>query len=296
MEQSSERARGERDDGLTRGIEHQLLLIPEAPVLLALLLIGWAYDFPPAVGALAAIAVFVFVLRLWLMTVAAQNLERARYRQADRFSRAALRIYPWSADALTLRAHGLFLQGDDAQAEPLLRRAARLAPDSEVIQGALAGTLVARGKYAAARQHATQARRASAESPFAAQHLAWLALHVDDDPMGAQRILSEIDLHSLPATYMVPLLLLVAEVQIVRGATLAATETSRQIEVLLPECPIPQQAEVLYQLGKLQGALGGWATPLFRRSIDLDPHGRYARAAWRAAMERDEPARPLAAS
>ena len=63
MEQSSDGARGERDDGLTRGIEHQLLLIPESPVLLALLLIGWAYHFPPGVGALAGMAVFVFLLR-----------------------------------------------------------------------------------------------------------------------------------------------------------------------------------------------------------------------------------------
>jgi hypothetical protein len=33
-------------------ITQQLLLIPEAPVLLALLLIGWAYDFPPVISIL----------------------------------------------------------------------------------------------------------------------------------------------------------------------------------------------------------------------------------------------------
>lgn len=296
MERRNERTAERRDDAVRATLEHQLLLIPEAPILLALLFIGWAYDFPPAVGAFAALVVLVFIVRLSLMTVAAQQLERAKYRHAQCLSRAALRIYPWSADALMLQAHSLYLQGEDARAEPLLQRAARLAPDSDLIRGALAGTLLARGKYAAAREHANQALRVDSRSPFATQHLAWLSLHVDDDPVAAQRLLAAVDLEHLAPSHAAPLLILLAEAQAARGARQAALETLRQIEAMLSECPLPQQAETFYHLGRLHHMLGDAAAGLFQRSVDLDPHGRYARVAWRAAMERDEPARPLAAS
>lgn len=275
---------------------HQLLLIPEAPVLLALLLIGWAYHFPPGVAVLTALTIAVFLLRFCLLTASARQLERARYSRADGFSRAALRLYPWSADALTLRAQGLLLRGNDEAAEPLLRRAARLAPDSDLIHGALAGTLLARGEFAAGREHATLADRLAAGSPYAARHLAWLALHVDDDPIAAQRLLGAIDVEHTPPPLATPMLVMLAEAQIARGTVEIARETLRRIEDLLQACPIPQQAEFLYHLGKLHTELGDDASRHFYQSVKLDPHGRYAHAAWRAAAKREAAPRPLAAS
>ncbi len=268
-------------------IRHQLLLIPEAPALLALLLVGWAWSFPPAIGALAAFIVTIFVLRLLLLSSAAQQLERAAYSQADRLTRAALRIYPWSADALALRAHGLFLQGEDAAAEALLRRAVRLAPDSDVIHSALAGVLLARGEWPGGRAHAAYAAKLAAGSPYAARHLAWLALHVEGDPIAAQHILSTIPMEELPAPLAAPLLGLLAEAQLARGATHLARLTLPAIEAALSACPIPQQAELCYQLGRLRTLLGEDGRPYFRRSVELDPHGRYARDAWRGKEQPD---------
>lgn len=266
-------------------LRYQLLLIPEAPALLALLLIGWAYGFPPAVGILAAIVVAVFIVRLFLMTTAAAQLERARYRGADRFARAALGLYPWSADALALRAHGLSLRGDDAEAELLLRRAAKLAPDSDVIHSALAGSLLARGAFAEGRLHATQASRLAAGSPHATRHLAWLALHVDHDPVRAQRLLGTTDLDQLPPDLAAPLWVMFAEAQVARGATEAARITLYRIEGMLGACSVPQQAELYYYLGQLHRSCGDDPGPYFRRSVALDPQGRYAHAAWRAAIK-----------
>ncbi len=296
MTERPDSAREQQSGRRARTWEYQLLLIPEAPILLALLLIGWAYGFPPVVGALIALTIAIFLLRLFLISSAARRLEQAEYVCADRLSRVALRIYPWSADALTLRAQGLLLRGEDAAAEPILRRAARLAPDSDLIHSSLAGVLLARGRFAAGREQAVYAQRIAGGSAHAAQHLSWLALHVDGDPIAAQRILSSVDLDSAPATLGAPLLVTLAEAQIERGATRAGRESLRQLEDLLQECPIPQQAELLYHLGRLHSLLEGDGGAYFRRSVELDPHGRYARPAWLAAMERGEPVRPLAAS
>src|SRR3954452_7041490 len=192
-------------------LRYQVLLIPEAALLLALLLIGWVYAFPPAVGALVALTIAVFVTRLLLMTLAAQHLDQAHYQEADLFARTALRLYPWSVDTLTLCAHGLLARGDDLTAETFLRRAARLAPESAVVRSALAGALLGRGEYAAGRAHAIHAERLVAGSPHAAQHLAWLHLHIDQDPLRAQHTLSAINTEELPADLATPLLVLLAE-------------------------------------------------------------------------------------
>ncbi len=288
-------ARETRQVRVSGQFERQLLLIPEAPLLLALLLIGWAYDFPAVVSAFVALVVAIFLVRLFLITSAAHQLERARYRRASQLSRAALRINPWSVDALMLQAQGMLLQGDDTGAEPILRRAARLAPESDLIHCALAGTLLARGKFAAGRACASYADRVRGGSPYAAQHLAWLALHVDGDAIAAQRILSTIDLERTSPTLVAPVLATLAEAQVARGTVRAAHATLVALEEMLDSCPVPQQAEFLYHLGRIQELLGEDGGSYFRRSVGVDPRGRYARAAWRA-MQPGEPAQPLAAS
>ena len=274
----------------------QLLLIPEAPVLLALLLIGWAYHFPPAVTMLAALTIVVFLLRLLLMTTASQYLDRGHYGQAERLSQAALRMYPWSADALLLRAQAFILRGEDAAAEELLRRALELAPDSPMIHSALAGVLIDRGRFAAAREHAARASRYTAAAPYAVQHLAWLALHVDGEPISALRILSTVDTDQLPPSLAAPLLVAVAETQLARGATQPVRTTLGRIEPLIEQCAVPQQAELCYQIGRLKSMVGGESGSHYRRSVAIDPDGRYAHVAWRAAMDAGDTPTTLAAS
>ena len=63
----SEWPHGEDEKDEIARVAGQLLLIPEAPVLLGLLLIGWAYAFPTAVSLLTLLTAAVFMLRLALM-------------------------------------------------------------------------------------------------------------------------------------------------------------------------------------------------------------------------------------
>lgn len=266
-------------------ITQQLMLIPEAPILVALLLIGLAYNFPPLIGALAALTVANFVLRLLLLTTGAEQLRLAHYEPADRLARTALRLYPWSVDAITLRAQGLLLRGEDEEAEALLRRAAQLAPDNEVVQSGLAGALLARGEFVESRAHALRAQRLVERSSLAAQHLAWLALHVDDDPVKAQHLLSDLDYDRLPLDLAAPLMVVLAEAQLARKAVQAARETIRRLDGAVAVCAVPRQAELCYHLGRLHDLSGGDGRRHFRQSVALDPHGRYAHAAWQAAAK-----------
>lgn len=262
-----------------------MLLVPEAPMLFALLLIGWAYGFPPAVSGLAVLVVALFITRCFLLTSAAHELDNADYRKADRFGSAALRMHPWSADALTLQANSHLLQGNDTAAEILLRKAMRVAPESETVHSALAATLLARGDFTRGREHAMTAERLAAGSPHAAQHLSWLALHIDDDPEGTTRRIDSCGPERLEPRLQAPLLVLRGEAYLARGATAAARETLVSIKRLLPQCPVPQQAELSYHLGRLHTLLGDEGGRHFRRSVDLDPQGRWAQPAWRAAID-----------
>lgn len=282
-----------------REIRRQLLLIPEAPALLALLLIGWAYNFPPIIGIFTALTIAFFLLRLFLLWSASHELEQAHYRIADRLSGTALRIYPWSADALAVKARWLSSQGDDVAAEQMLRRAAHFAPQNADIHGALAGALLQRGEYTAAREEAIYARQL-APSPIATQHLAWLALHVDHDAAKAQRLLQSAEPDKLQASLAAPLMVLLTEVQVARKTLDDAQATMHHIETLIDGCPLPQQAELAYHLGRLHNAAGDDGNAYFRRSLDLDPHGRYAHSAWRemvqpSTLDRDDGSKQSAA-
>jgi tetratricopeptide (TPR) repeat protein len=269
-------------------VRQQVLLVPEAPVLIGLLLIGWAYGFPPAIGGLAALVVAFFIVRLFCLASAAQELGQARYRQADMLAQTALRLNPWSADALALRANTQLLQGNDEAAEMLLRDAIRRAPDNAANHAALAAILLARGAYTAGREHALQAYQIDMTSPFAAQQLAWLALHREDDPGKAQRIVKTIDLRAQPPTIVAPLLVLRGEAEIAQDHFKQARETVSILEAMMPTCPLPLQAELCYHLGRLGALLGEDGGTYFRQSVRLDPHGRWAHAAWRAAVNPTE--------
>lgn len=269
-------------------VRQQLLLVPEVPALIGLLLIGWAYRFPPAISGLVALVVAFFIVRFFCLASAEQEIGQARYRQADRLAQTALRLNPWSADALALRAQTQFLQGNDETAEMLLRDAIRRAPNHAANHAALAAILLARGAYAAGREHAARAYRIDATSPFAAQQLAWLALHRENDPGKAQRIVKTIDLRAQPPTIVAPLMVVRGEAEIAQVNLMQARETLCALEAIVPTCPRPLQAELCYHLGRLEALLGEDGGTHFRRSVKLDPHGRWAHAAWRAAVNPSE--------
>ncbi len=265
-------------------IAQQALLIPEAAVVLGLVLLGWSLAFPPLVGFLAMATVLVFALRLGLLSLAEQRLARGAYTQADRLVRAALRLNPWSADALVLQAQGLSLRGEDEAAEHVLRRAARLYPHDQLLQSALAASLVAQGRLHEGWQLARTDEGDRSNSPLVLQQLAWFALHVENNPTRAHALVLRSDLDHLPVPVALPLLATLAEAQIALGAQVSARKVLSTIEERLEGCPTPQQAELLYHLGRLSAAMDENAAAYYRRCVELDPDGRYAQAAWRRAV------------
>lgn len=265
-------------------IAQQALLVPEASILLGLLLIAWAFNFPPLIGILAIITAFVFGLRLGLMTLAEQQLAQGAYNRADRLVQAALRINPWSVDALVLRAQGLAQQGEDERAEQLLRRAAQLYPGDQTVQSTLASVVLAQGRIAEGSQLALNDDPAVAQVPQLIQQRAWMALHVEEDAAKARAIILKADPKRFPPRIALPLLTTLGEAQIVLGARDDAEAILTTIEADLTACPRTQQAELLYHLGRLHAELGEQSALYFRRSVELDPDGRYAQAAWRSAV------------
>jgi hypothetical protein len=264
-------------------ITQQALLVPEASILLGLLLIAWAFNFPPLIGILAIITAFVFGLRLGLMTLAEQQLAHGAYSRADRLVQAALRLNPWSVDALVLRAQGLAQQGEDEGAEVLLRRAAHLYPNDPTVQSTLASVVFAQGRIAEGSQLALVDDTA-AQVPQQVQQRAWIALHIEEDAAKARAIILSADPSRFPARIALPLLTTLGEAHIILGAREAAAAVLQAIEANLSACSRAQQAELLYHLGRLRIALGENGARYFRRCVELDPDGRYAQLAWRSAV------------
>lgn len=265
-------------------LRQQLLLVPEAAVLVAVLLLGWAFSFPPLLSILALITMLVFGIRIGLLTWAERQLGRGAYEQADKLARAALRINPWSSDALVLQAQGHTHQGDDEGAEQLLRRAVSLYPSDQMLRSALASTLFAQGRIKEGWQIAGVVQAAHIKSPQIVQQQAWMALHVEEDAAKARNLIEAIQpMHYAPRITL-PLLATLGEAQIVLGARDEAEQLIATIENTLSACDQPQQAELLYHIGRMKTALGQDGTAAFRRSVELDPDGRYAHLAWRSAV------------
>lgn len=265
-------------------LRQQVLLVPEAVVVAGLLLLAWALQFPPLVGLLALLTMLLFGTRLGLMGLAERQIAHGDYARADWLARAALRLNPWSSDAMLLRAQGLTHQGEDETAERLLREAVQLYPDDSALQSALASALLAQGRIAEGWQVARQEGIAQLRSPQIAQQRAWLALHVEGEAAKARAIIIDARPDDLSPRVALPLLATLAEAQIVLSAQEEALRTLKTIEQKLPLCPQPQQAELLYHLGRMHDALGQESSTYFRRSVELDPDGRYAQVAWRSAV------------
>ncbi len=269
---------------------HHLLVIPEATILLALLVIGWAFNFPVGISFIAMLVTGAFIVRLGLLSSAQRNLERGAYSRAERFTSAALRLNPWSVDALQMQAQSAAMQGDDDTAETVLRHAVTLAPRRHVIHTAFTATLIAQGQLSEAQEiMATQP--STDRAPQLIQQRAWYALHVEGNVEQAHQLLADAAPLTLPATDGLPLLVTLADAEIARHNPAAAQALIASLMAGLAECSTPQQAELHYHLGRLQQALGGDGYLHFRQSVDLDPQGRCAHTAWRSAIS-PAPARP----
>lgn len=270
-----------------RQARQQLWLIPEAGALLALLLIGWATGFPPLLGALALLVACLFGIRLSLIAVAARKLAGGAYETADRLLALALKLHPWSLDALLLRAQGLTQRGADEAAEAVLRRAAHFYPDDESLQSILASSMLAQGRFADSWHILRDSPPGAAQrlTPAMAQQHAWIALHVEADAAKARATILRAAPDRLPPRLALPLQITLADALLALGAHGESLRLMEQIEANLEQCPPSQQAELLYHLGRLYTAHGRSGASYFRRSVERDPRGRFAQSAWRSAIE-----------
>lgn len=277
------RRQGVRRGWDARRVLRRALMVPEALALLVLLGMVVVIGTQPLLALLVLLVAGVFAARLGLLVAAERWLARGDYLGSRRLLDLALRLNPWSSDTLLMQAHSLTLQGNDEEAERALRRALELDPEDDIVRGALAGTLLAQGRYQEGRLLATVASF-DAASPLGVQQRAWLALHVDDDPERAIGLLAACDAERFPPSVALPLLVTRCEAELALDDRPRAEATLRSIAAQLDACHPPQQAELLYHVGRLKTQLGLDAAADFRRSVELDPAGRWAQAAWRGAI------------
>lgn len=262
----------------------QAWLVPEALTLVLLLLLAVALDFPPVLGFTALLTMLWFLLRLGLMALARCELDTGAYAQAARRVQLALRLNPWSADALMLAAQVASQQGADESAEAMLRRALSLYPNDRELQSVLATTVLAQGRITEGWQlaHTDDHGRCS---PHTAQQRAWYALHVEGDAAKARAIVLRAAPERLILPLALPLQVTLAEACVALGAHVEARAVLDAVQARLDAVSRPQQAELLYHLGRITTVLGDNGAHLFRRSVEIDPAGRHAQAAWRGAVD-----------
>ncbi len=265
-------------------VAHEVLLVPEAGILIGFLLILWAFNSPALISFLAVVTAFVFGVRLGLMALAEQQLSQGAYTRANRLTSAALRIHPWSTDALLLHAQALAHQGQDAAALETLRRAAKVDPENDHLQMSPAAALLAHGNAPSGWKVIEPANHIEAGSPDVLQQQAWVAMHVENDPARAIALMSHVQQEHLPPRTRAPLLVALCEAHIKLGTFNKAFKLLRELEQQIEACGRTQQAELLYHLGRLYSASGKDGSNYYRRSVELDPNGRYAHTAWRCAI------------
>jgi hypothetical protein len=256
----------------------QLLLVPEAPLLLALLCIHFALGSPPALALLGLAVAAGFGARMGLLKVARQALDGGDYEQAERLTSAALSIYPYSADAQALLGTIRLASGDAAGATVALRRAISYYPAQSGLHAALAAALLDSGELRAAL---ATARLALALDPGCAQ--AYLHLAAADAALGAEPEVVEAHLRSGLSRSAQPadeaaLRCALAGQLIALGREAEARLAIAGAEALLSSCPATQRAGLHYHIGDLLRLSGDdeGARGHFSASAALDPGGRFA--------------------
>jgi tetratricopeptide (TPR) repeat protein len=266
-------------------IARALLLVPEAALIAALLCAYWGMGAPAPLGLAIMLVIIGFIARMIALIAARVALELERPDIGETLVQAALALNPWSPDALALRGVIALSNEQPARAEAALRQAIALLPDRANVHAALSAALLDLGRPEAA---AEAARAALALEPDCA--IAHFYLAEAERACGApaqeieNQLRSGLDCAGAPASE--------AALRCALGAHLLAehriaeaTLTLHGAEALVPRCAAPRQIALRVRLGELMIAQGQVerAREQFRNVASLDPHGRYAGAAWRAS-------------
>ena len=267
-----------------RWIARALLLVPEAALIAALLCAYWGMGAPAPIGLAIMLVIVGFIARLIALVAAQSSLTAGHLHEARNFVQAALALYPWSADGLALRGAIALSNDQPERAETALRRAIMLLPERANVHAALSATLLDLGRP---EEAATAAHAALALEPDCA--IAHFYLAEAERMLGApaQDIEDQLrsGLHCAGAPESEAALRCALGAHLLAEHRIAeATLTLHGAEALVPRCAAPRQIALRVRLGELMIAQGQIerAREHFRNVATLDPHGRYAGAAWRA--------------
>ncbi len=266
-------------------VGRQLLLVPESVLLLTLLCMHAMLGAPLLTALIGLGLIGCFVCRTTLMHLARQALKEANYARADRLSRLALALYPYSADAQGLRAALFMARGQTKAAEEALRRAIAYYPYQAVLYAALSGVLIEDNRPIEAQWAATHALVINPRCALAHLHLAQVAQQLNAAPAIIEQHLRN-GLHGqAEPSEEAALRCALAALLLNQGRQSEAQFILVGAEALLARCPAPQRASLHYHLGELRRTIGDLdaARNHFSASETLDPHGPWAAAAWRAA-------------
>src|SRR5262245_46462241 len=263
---------------------YTLLLVPEAVLILALLCAYWALA-APLLGLFVVLLIVSFITRMLALLAARLSFAAGRYPEAAGLAHVALALNPWSADVLALRGAIALAQGQPDLAERTLRRATALLPGQPTFHAALAGALLD-------MDHPTQAAAAARRALELEERcaVAYLYLAEAERAAGApadtieERLRAGLAVAADPAAEAA-LRCALGEHLLAERRMAEASLTIHGAEALLARCPTSRQVELRVRLGELLIAQGQVerAREHFRSVEALDPHGRYARAAWRAS-------------
>lgn len=266
-------------------VSRQLLLVPEAVLLLAILCLHTALGAPPLLAVAGLLVTLFFIARASLLALGRRALAAADYGRAARLAAAAILLYPGSADAHALAGAIHLARGEAQLGAAAFRRAVECYPIQAELQTALSAALLDAGR---ASEAATAARRALAIDPRSAA--ACLHLANAEEQLGApteqvERLLRAGLALAAPPAEEASLRCTLAAQLLRAGRASEAQLALAGVERLLERCPAPQRAGLHFYMGELLRLSGDAeaARGHFRASETLDPNGRHAAAAWRAA-------------
>lgn len=266
-------------------IGRQLLLVPEAVLLLALLCLHSVLGAPPLLAIAGLLLTLFFAARTSLLAFGRQALAEADYERAAQLAAAAIRLYPGSADAHALAGTIHLTRGEALLGARAFRRAVACYPLQAELHTALSAALLDAGLPQEARDAARQALAIDPRSSAAYLHLANAEEQLGAAPEAIEALLREGLALPAPAADEATLRCNLASELLAQSRGGEALLALAPVERLLERCPTPQRAELHFYLGELLRLSGDVeaARTHFRASESLDPHGRHAAAAWRAA-------------
>lgn len=266
-------------------IRQQLGLVPEAGLLIVLLALHLVLGAPLLIALLGMLVAGWFLSRSFLLGMAQHALDMACYERAARYAGYASRLYPFSADSAILRGNIAMARNHLADAEAAWRKALVYDPERAAVYAALSSALLETDRADEARAAAEQALQLDSNETAAYLHLANALLALKADPATIEQVLRAGMAVARSAVDDVALRCALAYVLLESDRGPEARLMIQRSAELVRDCPLSQRAGLYYHLGEIQQAFGNIdeARSYFQASERLDPHGRYAAAAWRAA-------------